>query len=124
MSYIQIEIGGKQRGVKFNQYAVILMAKFMDYEQYEASSAYAMIYGGLMACAYVKKQELINDADVELDGTQIKAGEKVSFEQVCSWVDQLDKETIDKVANVFMETQEYKNLIGKGEKDNELTKKK
>jgi len=108
MSYIQIEIGGKPRGLKFNQYAVITMAKYADLENYEATAGYAMVYGGLKANLFVKRQE----ADF-------------TFEDVCDWVDALPQEDLLKVYEVFAETQAYKNLIEKGkEKEEEVTKKK
>ena len=53
MSYIQINIGGKLRGLKFNQYAVIVMAQKSDLENYEATAGYAMVYAGLKAKSYM-----------------------------------------------------------------------
>jgi hypothetical protein len=106
MSYIQIEIGGKLRGLKFNQYAVVTMAQYADLENYEATAAYAMIYAGLKACLYVKREE-----------------SDFTFEQCCDWVDQLGTDQILKIYEVFAETQVYKNLIEKG-KPEVVTKKK
>lgn len=97
MSYIQIEIGGKLRGLKYLQYAVIVMAQKADLDNYDATAGYAMVYAGLKCNNYVK--------DVEDDFT---------FEQVCDWVDELPEETLLKVFEVFQETQAYKNLIDKG----------
>ena len=107
MSYIQIEIGGKLRGLKFNQYAVITMAKFADLDNYEATAGYAMVYGGLKANCYVKREE-----------------PDFSFEQVCDWVDLLKPDDLVKVYEVFSEIQAYKNLITTGEKEEKITKKK
>jgi hypothetical protein len=107
MSYIKIEIGGKERGLKFNQYAVITMAKFADLENYEATAAYAMTYAGLKANCYVKREE----ADF-------------TFEEVCDWVDKVSAEVMLQVYNVFSETQVYKELIEKGTATEEVTKKK
>ena len=106
MSYIQIEIGGKLRGCKFNQMAVILMSQYADLDNYEATAGYAMIYAGLRANLYVKREE----ADF-------------TFEQCCDWVEDLTPETILKVFEAFSETQAYKNLIDKG-KTEPITKKK
>lgn len=69
MSYIQIEIGGKARGLKFNQYAMVTFYKHVDLKDYDASSVYAMIYGGLKANCYVKREEFVDEA-----------GELITFE--------------------------------------------
>lgn len=108
MSYIQVEIGGKLRGLKFNQYAVITMAQYADLDNYEATAGYAMVYAGLKANCFVKREE----ADF-------------TFEQVCDWVESISPDTLLSVYKVFEETQAYKNLIEKGtEKPEPITKKK
>lgn len=107
MSYLQIEIGGKLRGLKFNQYAVITMAKLVDLDNYEASAGYALIYAGLRANLYVKREE-----------------PDFTFEQVCDWVEDLSQETLTKIMEVWQETQAFKDLIAKGEKEEPVTKKK
>jgi hypothetical protein len=74
---LTIKIGGEERPIKFNRYAIILMRKHADPQNYDASVNYAMVYGGLMGAAYVKRM------DVDF-----------TFEQVCDWVEELPAETI------------------------------
>lgn len=107
MSYIQKEIGGKLRGLKFNQYAIVTMAKYVDLNDYAATAGYAMVYAGLKANLFVKREE----ADF-------------TFEQVCDWFDALSEQDVLDILVVFQETQVYKALIAKSDKDDEVTKKK
>lgn len=105
MSYIQVEIGGKLRGLKFNNFGLEQMYKALEGNSVIAFS-YALIWGGLEGNRYVKREE----ADY-------------SFENVCDWVDALPAktQTIESVTKVMTETQNYKDLIKAGE---EVVKKK
>ena len=108
MSYIKILIGGKERGLKFNQMAVVVMAQKADIENYAATAGYAMVYAGLKANCFVKSEEC-----------------DFTFEQVCDWVENLSPETMLSIYEVFQSTQAYKALIEKGiEKPEVITKKK
>ena len=108
MSYIQIDIGGKLRGWKGNQMTVILMAQYSDLQNYEVTASYAMVYAGLKANCYVKREET-----------------DFTFEEVCDWVEELPEGILLDIVNMFTEIQAYKNLIKKGEDvEEELTKKK
>jgi glutaminase len=90
MSYIQIEIGGKPRGLKFNKMAQLtLQEKIIPGNL--MSGAYGLIYGGLIANCYVKGEE-----------------PEFTFEDACDWTDQLSDETILKVQAAFQETEAYK----------------
>ena len=91
MSYIKINIGGKERGLKFNQMAMIIMGEKTDKENITASAAYALIYAGLRANTYVKSEE-----------------PDYTFEQVCDWVDLLSVDDIQAINNAFIETEAYK----------------
>ena len=96
-NYIQIEIGGKLRGLKFNQLALEVYNENIDYERPMASAVYATFYAGLLGNCYVKK--------VEPDFT---------FEQVTDWVDEIftvDKKEIEKVCKVWEETNVYKDWL-------------
>ena len=92
MSYIQINIGGKLRGLKFNKAAMIILSQKVDYNNYAATSNYALIYAGLKANNFLN--------EVEDDFT---------FEQVCDWADELTVDTINAIAKCFQETQAYKD---------------
>ena len=107
MSYLQIEIGGKQRGLKFNQLAIEIMSQYNDTGT-NTGFLYAMIYGGLRGNTYVKREE-----------------PDYTFENVCDWVDELkDKENvIVEVTNKLQETQIWKDLVDKGKEVAEAEKK-
>lgn len=107
MSYLQIEIGGKQRGLKFNQLAIEIMSQYNDTGT-NTGFMYAMIYGGLRGNSYVKREE-----------------PDYTFEQVCDWVDVLTNKTevITEVTRVMSETQIWKDLVDKGKEVAEEEKK-
>ena len=108
MSYIQLEIGGKQRGLKFNQMAVITMTKYLDFDNLAATYGYALVYSGLVANCYVKREEI-----------------DFTFEQVCDWVETLSPEKLVEIRNVFESTQTFKTLQeAQNEKPEPQTKKK
>jgi hypothetical protein len=94
MSYIKINIGGKERGLKFNQGALITFQSKIDPENIAATTGYALVWAGLKANAYVKGEEFTE-----------------TFETVCDWVDELPEETILEVIKTFQETQAYQKLI-------------
>jgi hypothetical protein len=108
MSYLQIELGGKTRGLKFNQLAIELIAKNNDAETLSAYM-YSVVYGGLRGNSYVKREEV-----------------DYTFEDVCDWVDNLDnkEEVMIKVSNTLAETQTFKKLISSNEEAKEESKKK
>ena len=69
MSYTTINLNGKERGLKFNQLAIEIIAQYNDTNT-NTGFLYAMIYGGLRGNTYVKREE----ADY-------------TFEEVCDWID-------------------------------------
>lgn len=107
MSYIQIEIGGKLRGLKFNVLAIKEFHKKVDYARFEDTANYALVYGGLVANCYVKGEN-----------------EDFTYEEVCDWVDELSKEVMESIDKKFSESQAYKKLIPETEKETEVDKKK
>jgi hypothetical protein len=86
MSYIKINIGGKERGLKFNQMTLHVMAKYVDENEQELTSSYALIYAGLYCNSYQKREEL-----------------DLTFEQVCDEVDKLKEEDIIAIQKAFQE---------------------
>lgn len=104
MSYIQIEIGGKLRGLKFNQGALIVMQEKSD-PGTTAFTGYALTYAGLKANCYVKEIEFI---DI-VEGKEIP----ITFEMVCDWVDELEDGVLVSVMDCFKETQAFKKLFPK-----------
>lgn len=93
-NYIQIDIGGKLRGLKFNQLSLEVYTKNVNYEQPNASAIYATFYAGLIGNCYVKKEE-----------------PDFTFEQVTDWVDEVGKNDIEKVCNLWAETNIYKEWL-------------
>jgi hypothetical protein len=100
MSYLQIELGGKLRGLKFNQLAIEIISTYNDLES-NTSFLYAMIYGGLRGNTYVKREE----ADY-------------TFEEVCDWVDAMEnkEEIVAKVTATLTETNIWQTLVKQGQK--------
>lgn len=97
MNYIEVTLGGKIRGLKFNTFALEAHVKKVNFDAVGASAIYGTFYAGLCGNCYVK--------DLEPDFT---------FEQVCDWVDELhtkDVETIKKVCDMFVATQIYKTWL-------------
>ncbi len=86
MSYIKIDFGGKELGLKFNQMTLHVMAKYVDENVQEITSSYALIYAGLYCNAYQKRETL-----------------EVTFEQVCDMVDKLSNEQIIAIQKAFQE---------------------
>lgn len=90
MSYIQIEIGGKLRGLKFDQGALIefkLKAKDSENPMF---LAYALVWAGLVSNAFRKGEDFIH-----------------TFEDVCDWADKLNKDDIEKISSAFKSTQTF-----------------
>ncbi len=102
MSYIQIEIGGKLRGLKFNQGALITFRESVDLNNYAASASYAIVYAGLIGNSIVKREEFVNE-----DQTPI------TFEQVTEWVDKLDDDVLVSVIEAFKKSESYKKALDK-----------
>jgi hypothetical protein len=116
MSYIAIEIGGKTRGLKFNELAVrkyseIVMQDVANGLTNEADIAtngiFGMFWGGLIGNAYVKREPI-----------------DFTFENVCDWVEVLSNEVIKQVSDVFIECNKFKELLDNVKSANEGLKKK
>lgn len=102
MSYIHINIGGKERGLKFNQLSLEVYSKYIDYENV-TTTIYAAFYAGLRGNCYVKKEE-----------------PDFTFEDVTNWVDAIfeegRKDEIKKVCDMWSETYVYREWIKEYEK--------
>jgi hypothetical protein len=107
MSYITINLGGKSRGLKFNQMAIELIGQYND-AQTTTGFLYAMIYGGLKGNAYVKREEL-----------------ELTFEEVCDLIDEMPNKEVmaQNISKVLADTQIWKDLVKKGEEIEEDKKK-
>jgi len=107
MSYLQIEIGGKTRGLKFNQLAIEIIGE-KNTTNTTTGFVYSMIYGGLRGNSYVKSEE-----------------PDYTFEEVCDWIDNLENKlkVVEDVTSAMTGTQVWKNLVQLGT-DLEEEKKK
>lgn len=109
MSYLQIELGGKLRGLKFNMVAIEEIAK-QNTTGSNFGFIYSMIYGGMYGCSVVKKEEI-----------------DYTYEDVSEWVDAMEnrEEIVAKITATLTETQNWKSIINKEEAEvNEEDKKK
>lgn len=111
MDYLQINIGGKLRGLKFNQLAYITFYKFIDLENFDSTFHYAAVYAALLANAYVKREEFTE-----------------TFETVCGWVDEATVEDKNAVLEAFNSTAYWKKIVEDGkavvEKEKKTTEQK
>ena len=111
MSYIQIDLGGEKRGLKFNMYALEEYTRRMtkdietalknnpnkaanDVQMSQASLVYACIYSGLMGNAYAKEMEF-----------------EISFGDVVDWVDAAKNEDLEAACNALSNTERYKEKL-------------
>lgn len=109
MRYIEIQIGGELRGLKFNQLCYRTFYDKIDLEDYEGTFYYSAVWAALKANAYVKKKEFTEE-----------------WETVCDWVDLISREDKKKINEAFENSEVYKNLVadGKEDQDNKPAKKK
>lgn len=77
----------------------------MDYDNLAATYGYALVYAGLVANCYVKREE-----------------QDFTFEEVCDWMEELTQDDLIKVRECFESTQTYKNLMAG--QDEPVAKKK
>lgn len=107
MSYLQIELGGKLRGLKFNQLAIEILGTHGDAKT-TTGFVYAMVYAGLRGNSYVKLEE-----------------PDYTFEQVCDWVDSIKnkEKVISDITTAMTSTQSWKDLAEKALENTEEKKK-
>jgi hypothetical protein len=105
MSYIQIELGGKLRGLKFNMYALEEYTKRIanaldraikknSTDISQATLVYACVYSGLIGNCYAK--------EIDQDFT---------FEDVTDWVDAASNADLEAACNCLSETERYKEKL-------------
>lgn len=94
MSYLQLNIGGKLRGLKYNQGAYVTFYQHVDTSDYLATVYYAVVYAGLKSNSFVKREEFTE-----------------TFEQICDLVDEMPQEDKDAALKVFSETTHWQKLV-------------
>ena len=116
-NYLQVQLGGKSRGWKFNQEAFEIFLKKINWtDPNGASDTYACFYAGLVACCRVKCEAV-----------------DFTFENVCDWCDDLSAEEKKKVMDAMGEENRYRvwmdefkekvRLLAKTEENEEVKKK-
>lgn len=97
MSYIQVILGGKEQGLKFNQLSIEIFTSNIDYEAVDTSAIYSIFFAGLRGNYYAKRKEV-----------------DFTFENVVDWCDELYEQEpakITEVCEVFANTNAYKQWI-------------
>lgn len=98
-NYIQLHIGGQLRGLKFSNGAYVTFYENVDHKNYLATFYYAVIFAGLSANAYAKREDFTE-----------------TFETVCDWVDAMSEEDKAAALKVFSETEYWVKQIEEGKK--------
>ena len=97
-SRIEINLGGKLRGIRFNQISLEIFSKNIVPEAPLASSIYATFYAGLYGECVVKREDI-----------------DFTLEDVSGWVDDLynenKREEIRKVCEMWEETNYYREWM-------------
>ncbi len=94
MNSIEITLGGEKRRLKFNQGALEVYRKKMfslPVEMLNTGVVYACIYAGLIGNSYVTGVDFVE-----------------TYETVCDWVDEANKEELKKTCDLFASTNVYK----------------
>ncbi len=96
--YYELELGGKKRGLKFNQISLEVFTKNINAEALESSAVYATFYAGLIGNTVAKREE-----------------QDYTFEDVMEWVDVLYEQgktdEIKKVCDLWAETHTWKDWL-------------
>jgi hypothetical protein len=112
MSYIQIELGGVKRGLKFLQGAVMEFREKIDFSSIAATGAYAIVWAGLKCNAHVKGEPLMKTVKSE-DGKDVEV--PLTYEDVCEMVDELSDDTLVMINDCWTSSQAYRRLIEKAD---------
>lgn len=89
-NYIQIEIGGLQRGLKFNQMADTEYRVKVGDQTNPIAHTYSMVWAGLIANCFVKGEEL-----------------DFTFEDVCEWCEKVSDDDFMKVLESYKSTKAF-----------------
>ncbi|MBA3675408.1 MAG: hypothetical protein H0W75_10735, partial [Chitinophagaceae bacterium] len=96
--YYELELGGKKRGLKFNQISLEVFTKNINAEALESSAVYATFFAGLIGNCVAKRED-----------------QDFSYADVMEWVDKLYEEgktdEIKKVCDLWAETHTWKDWL-------------
>lgn len=118
MSYVQIEAGGRLRGLKFNQFAIVAGYKKMPEGLEDESTGYCLLWGGLVGNCFVKQERLTKTVIIEDKPQEVS----VTFEDVCDWYDLLSAEDKKKILDAFDKAHEFQKGLPKEEKKSKVKK--
>jgi len=90
MNYIQITIGGKLRGLKFNQMADVEYREKVGKNTNPVSHTYSMVWAGLISNCFVKGEEV-----------------DFTFEDVCEWCEKISDDDFYKILEAYKSTKEF-----------------
>lgn len=114
MSYIQIEIGGRLRGVKFSQGTNILLQDrvlLMDEDERKAFGVPVIVWAGLKTNCVIKGERFTKTI-VPLDNlTDNEKEVPVTFEDVCEWCEKLAPEITLDIVNLYSEVNPAKEDV-------------
>ena len=99
MNYVRINLGGKERGLKFNQGADIEFRNKVGTNDNYVFYCYAMIWAGLVSNCFVKGEN-----------------PDFTFEEVCDWCDEMKPEDMETVLKVYKEVHKYEENLPKSKK--------
>ena len=98
MSYLKIQIGGKEREMRFTQMSVEIYSKNVNWDAVDSTSLYATFFAGLTTACYANQEQ-----------------PDFTFADVIGWVDELinDEKTVElqQVNDAFAETQAFKKFL-------------
>jgi hypothetical protein len=83
-NYVQIELGGELRGLKFNQGAHVEIQEKLQGIKNPVFASYAVIYGGLIGNCFVKGIE-----------------PNFTFEEVCDWSDKIKIDDVNLIVSAY-----------------------
>lgn len=109
MSYIQIELGGKLRGLKFTQGTNILLQDRLaecDESERKAFGVQFIIWAGLKTNCIIKGERFtktVDNPNVGKPNQPDTIEAPASFEDVCEWVEVLHQDVIIQVVELYTE---------------------
>lgn len=119
MNYLQKEIGGKLRGLKFNQDCLMTFYSEVDQKRTSTTSKIALLFAALQANSYVKKEEFIEKITKEIDGKEVEEFVPITKEMVSDWADEMSEEDHFEIMQTFMASKPYVKIIEDNKKKSE-----
>jgi hypothetical protein len=109
MSYLQIEIGGEKRGLKFDIGTLKCLEKLYNVDPFNFRTESNSMADLLPYATKITHAGLKRNSDIKKDGAIFSA------EQVDEWVAEMDLPTLTDIANAYNEIFARKNPSANGE---------